>query len=240
MSPSTMRAVAIERPGGPDVLQVVERPRPVPGAGEVLIRVQAAGVNRPDVLQRKGAYAPPPGVSDLPGLEVAGTVEGGDLDGSGWTRGDRVCALVAGGGYARVVRCSRRTVPSGPARPVVCRGGGAARNVLHGLEQCVRSGAAGSRRVVAGPGRHQRHRRGGDPAGCGPRSRGLRDGGVGRQGAGLRSTRRASRHQLPHRRLRGGREGARRRDAASTSSSTWWPATMCRAKWAASPTTAGW
>jgi NADPH2:quinone reductase len=95
-----MRAVAIERPGGPDVLQVVERPRPIPGAGELLIRVQAAGVNRPDVLQRKGAYAPPPGVTDLPGLEVAGTVEGGDLDGSGWTRGDRLCALVAGGGYA--------------------------------------------------------------------------------------------------------------------------------------------
>jgi NADPH2:quinone reductase len=96
-----MRAVAIERPGGPDVLQEVERPRPNPGTGEVLIRVQAAGVNRPDVLQRKGAYAPPPGVSDLPGLEIAGIVEGGDLDGSGWRRGDRVCALVAGGGYAQ-------------------------------------------------------------------------------------------------------------------------------------------
>ncbi|HSQ10239.1 MAG TPA: NAD(P)H-quinone oxidoreductase [Burkholderiaceae bacterium] len=96
-----MRAVAIERPGGPDVLQEVERPRPIPGTGEMLIRVQAAGVNRPDVLQRKGAYAPPPGVSDLPGLEIAGIVEGGDLDGSGWTRGDRVCALVAGGGYAQ-------------------------------------------------------------------------------------------------------------------------------------------
>ena len=95
-----MRAVAIDRPGGPDVLQAVERPLPIPNAGEVLIRVQAAGVNRPDVLQRKGAYAPPPGVSELPGLEIAGTVEGGDLDGSGWTRGDRVCALVAGGGYA--------------------------------------------------------------------------------------------------------------------------------------------
>jgi NADPH2:quinone reductase len=101
MSEATMRAVAIERPGGPDVLQEVERPRPIPDTGQVLIRVQAAGVNRPDVLQRKGAYAPPPGVSDLPGLEIAGIVEGGDLDGSGWTRGDRVCALVAGGGYAQ-------------------------------------------------------------------------------------------------------------------------------------------
>lgn len=101
MSEPSMRAVAIERPGGPDVLKEVERARPIAGTGEVLIRVQAAGVNRPDVLQRKGAYAPPPGVSDLPGLEIAGTVEGGDLDSSGWTRGDRVCALVAGGGYAQ-------------------------------------------------------------------------------------------------------------------------------------------
>ena len=97
MSEPSMRAVAIERPGGPDVLKEVERARPIAGTGELLIRVQAAGVNRPDVLQRKGAYAPPPGVSDLPGLEVAGSVESGDLNGSGWTRGDRVCALVAGG-----------------------------------------------------------------------------------------------------------------------------------------------
>ena len=113
MSPDTMRAVAIERPGGPDVLQVVERPRPMPGAGELLIRVQAAGVNRPDVLQRKGAYAPPPGASDLPGLEVAGTVEGGELDGSAWKVGDRVCALVAGGGYAEWC-----VVPIGQCLPV--------------------------------------------------------------------------------------------------------------------------
>jgi NADPH2:quinone reductase len=96
----TMHAVEISRPGAPDVLMQVERPRPRPGAGEILIRVQAAGVNRPDVLQRKGAYAPPPGVTDLPGLEVAGTVEGGDLVGSGWSIGDGVCSLVAGGGYA--------------------------------------------------------------------------------------------------------------------------------------------
>lgn len=100
MKPATMRAVEIAAPGGPEVLREVKRPRPVAGPGELLIRVQAAGVNRPDVLQRKGAYAPPPGVSDLPGLEVAGTVEGGDLDGGGWQHGDRVCALVAGGGYA--------------------------------------------------------------------------------------------------------------------------------------------
>lgn len=95
-----MKAIEILRPGGPDMLQLAERPVPVPGAGEVLIRVQAAGVNRPDVLQRKGGYAPPPGASDLPGLEVAGTIEDGDLAGSGFAIGDPVCALVAGGGYA--------------------------------------------------------------------------------------------------------------------------------------------
>lgn len=95
-----MRAVEISTPGGPEVLKAVERPNPVPGAGEVLIKVSAAGVNRPDVFQRKGAYAPPPGASDLPGLEVAGEIVGGDAAAGGFKIGDRVCALVAGGGYA--------------------------------------------------------------------------------------------------------------------------------------------
>ncbi len=97
---NSMKAVEIIKPGGPEVLRLCERPRPQPGKGEALIRVFAAGVNRPDVLQRKGAYAPPPGASDLPGLEVAGAIEGGDLAGSGLSVGDSVCALVAGGGYA--------------------------------------------------------------------------------------------------------------------------------------------
>jgi len=95
-----MRAVEISKPGPPEVLRAVERKDPTPGAGEVRIRVAAAGVNRPDVLQRRGAYPPPPGASDLPGLEVAGEI---DMLGSGvseWHVGDRVCALLAGGGYA--------------------------------------------------------------------------------------------------------------------------------------------
>ncbi|MFN9140283.1 MAG: NAD(P)H-quinone oxidoreductase [Betaproteobacteria bacterium] len=95
-----MQAIEIAQPGGPEVLRLVERPRPAPACGELLIRVVAAGVNRPDVLQRRGAYSPPPGASDLPGLEVAGVVEDGDLDGSGLAKGDAVTALVAGGGYA--------------------------------------------------------------------------------------------------------------------------------------------
>src|SRR5206468_547087 len=95
-----MLAIEIREPGGPEVLVPADRPRPEPRAGEVLIKVRAAGVNRPDVMQRQGKYPPPPGASDIPGLEVAGTIE---LVGEGvarWRSGDRVCALVAGGGYA--------------------------------------------------------------------------------------------------------------------------------------------
>jgi len=96
-----MLAIEISSFGGPEVLVPVERPMPVPQAGEVLIRVAAAGVNRPDALQRRGGYAPPPGASDIPGLEVAGTIVDVLAGGSaGWRTGDQVCALVAGAGYA--------------------------------------------------------------------------------------------------------------------------------------------
>jgi len=95
-----MRAIEISKFGGPEVLQLTERPEPQAGVGEVLIRVHAAGINRPDVLQRMGFYPVPPGASDLPGLEVAGEIVGGDLAGSDFKIGDRVCALVQGGGYA--------------------------------------------------------------------------------------------------------------------------------------------
>ncbi|MBB5367036.1 MULTISPECIES: NAD(P)H-quinone oxidoreductase [unclassified Janthinobacterium] len=95
-----MRAVAITEPGPADVLQVSERATPQLKAGELLIKVQAAGINRPDVLQRLGKYAPPAGASDLPGLEVAGEIVDGDLAGTPFKLGDLVCALVQGGGYA--------------------------------------------------------------------------------------------------------------------------------------------
>jgi NADPH2:quinone reductase len=95
-----MRAIEITQPGPPDVLQPCERPLPVLKAGEVLIRVIAAGVNRPDVFQRLGQYPVPPGASDLPGLEVAGEIVDGELGDSGFRKGDLVCALVQGGGYA--------------------------------------------------------------------------------------------------------------------------------------------
>lgn len=111
-----MRAIEIASPGGPEVLRPCERPDPVPHAGELLIQVQASGVNRPDVLQRKGLYPMPPGVSDLPGLEVAGTVVAGapeDLAAAGLAIGDPVCALVAGGGYAELC-----VAPAGQCLPV--------------------------------------------------------------------------------------------------------------------------
>ena len=111
-----MQAVEISSFGAPEVLRLAERPAPVPGAGEVLIRVRASGVNRPDVLQRSGSYPPPPGASDLPGLEVAGVIEAGDaaaMAQAGFRIGDRVCALVAGGGYAELC-----VAPVGQCLPV--------------------------------------------------------------------------------------------------------------------------
>jgi putative PIG3 family NAD(P)H quinone oxidoreductase len=99
-----LTCIEIAAPGLPEVLRPVERPDPIPAAGEVLIRVAAAGVNRPDVIQRQGFYPPPPGASDIPGLEVAGIIESiaDDVaeDITGWRVGDAVCALVSGGGYA--------------------------------------------------------------------------------------------------------------------------------------------
>ena len=111
-----MKAIEITAFGAPDVLSQCERAMPVPGIGELLIRVAASGVNRPDVLQRTGHYPVPPGASDIPGLEVAGTIEQGDEEAlvrSGFKLGDHVCALVAGGGYAEYC-----VAPMGQCLPV--------------------------------------------------------------------------------------------------------------------------
>jgi NADPH:quinone reductase len=111
-----MKAIEITQFGAPEVLRAAVRPDPVAGAGEVLIRVAASGVNRPDVLQRKGMYPVPPGASDLPGLEVAGVIVSGDaaaMSEAGLKPGDRVCALVAGGGYAELC-----VAPAGQCLPV--------------------------------------------------------------------------------------------------------------------------
>jgi putative PIG3 family NAD(P)H quinone oxidoreductase len=98
--PKTMRAIAISEPGGPEVLVLEDRPIPVPSEGEILIAVAAAGVNRPDVMQRKGHYPPPPGAPDIPGLEVSGVVARLGRGVERWKEGDQVVALVPGGGYA--------------------------------------------------------------------------------------------------------------------------------------------
>src|SRR5476651_163829 len=98
--PNSMKVVEIVDPGPNGVLRMATRPLPVPAAGEILIHVEAAGVSRPDSLQRRGQHPPPPGVSDVPGLEVAGTVAALGPNVSRWKIGDAVCALLAGGGYA--------------------------------------------------------------------------------------------------------------------------------------------
>ena len=111
--PQTMIAIDPAAPGGPEVLQPVTRPVPVAGPGEVMVKVAAAGVNRPDVLQRLGLYPMPPGVPTIPGLEIAGTVVAVGSEVTRWRVGDAVCALVAGGGYAEYC-----TAPAGQCLPV--------------------------------------------------------------------------------------------------------------------------
>jgi len=108
-----MKAIIITQPGGPEVLQIAERPIPAYSPDEVLVKVTAAGVNRPDVAQRKGHYPAPPGASDIPGLEIAGIVEEVGADVKRWKKGDKVCALVTGGGYAEY--CN---VPQGQCLPI--------------------------------------------------------------------------------------------------------------------------
>jgi len=111
--PATMTAIEIAEPGGPDVLRTTERPTPVPGAGQVLVAIEAAGVNRPDAMQREGSYPSPPGASDIPGLEVCGRIVAHGPGASRWPLGTQVTALVSGGGYAQFC-----TVPELQALPM--------------------------------------------------------------------------------------------------------------------------
>ncbi|MFJ3002526.1 NAD(P)H-quinone oxidoreductase [Serratia liquefaciens] len=114
--PSTMKAIEISQPGEPEVLVVAQRPLPSLQQGEILVKVAAAGVNRPDVLQRRGQYAPPPGASDIPGLEIAGVVVATGVGVQNYAVGDSVCALIAGGGYAeycKVHESNALPVPKG-------------------------------------------------------------------------------------------------------------------------------
>ena len=103
MNAETMRAVLVDAPGGPEQLRLGEHPKPAPGAGELLVRVRATALNRADLLQREGKYPPPEGATPILGLEMAGTIEAVGPDVQGWSEGDRVCALLDGGGYAEYV-----------------------------------------------------------------------------------------------------------------------------------------
>jgi NADPH:quinone reductase len=118
--PTHMTAIVIRSPGGPDVLVPQERPVPVPGAREVLVKVAAAGVNRPDVMQRKGLYPPPPGASDIPGLEIAGEVVALGPGVERWKAGDKVMGLVVGGGYAQFCPVHEsHALPLPPSRSLI-------------------------------------------------------------------------------------------------------------------------
>jgi putative PIG3 family NAD(P)H quinone oxidoreductase len=109
-----MRAIEIPEPGGPEALKLIDRPIPEPAADEVLIKVTAAGVNRPDAMQRAGNYPPPPGASDIPGLEVSGTIASVGEQVTRWVEGEKVCALITGGGYAEYVVANDHCVLPAP------------------------------------------------------------------------------------------------------------------------------
>ena len=202
-----MIAIEIRAPGGPEVLVAVERPTPVPADGEVLIKVAAAGVNRPDIFQRLGRYPPPPGASDIPGLEVAGTIEQRGAQVRNWRVGDEVCALVAGGGYAEY--CA---APAPQCLPVPRRLDVVAAAAIPETFFTVWTNVFERGRLQAGESLLVH----GGSSGIGTtaiqlaRARGVarvRDGGIGGEVRGLRAPRRRARHQLPRGRLR--RRGAR-------------------------------
>ena len=200
----------------------MERPDPAPGAGEVLIRVAAAGVNRPDVMQRRGMYPPPPGASDIPGLEVAGTIAQVGAGVTSWKEGDAVCALVAGGGYAsQCVAPAPQCLPI-PARARRHHGCGDPGNVLHRVDQRVRPRASSGRRGGAVSRRVGRHRHDGDSTGVGARVACLCHRRLGREMPRLRSARRRARDQLPDDGLcRGDRLGDRAVVASISFSTSW-------------------
>ena len=170
-----MKAVEISAPGAPEVLKPTERPVPQPQKNEVLVKVAAAGVNGPDIMQRKGLYPAPPGASDLPGLEVSGEVVAVGDDVKRWKVGDKVAALTNGGGYARVLRRRRAAVPADPERRRHQGRRRTARDVLHRLEQRLHRRGAQGRRDVPRARRRRRHRHDGDPARQGVRRESDRD-----------------------------------------------------------------
>ena len=210
--PARMTAIAIRAPGGPEMLVPEERPVPAPGPGEILVKVAAAGVNRPDVRQRQGNYPPPKGATDIPGLEIAGEVAALGPDVKRWKLGDKVCALVVGGGYAQYCLAYETARAAGAAGAFDDRGGGHSGDVLHLLAEHVHARRRQERRLGAGARRHLGHRHHRDHAGQGVRRQGHHHRGLGGEMRGGEEARRRRRGQLQDRGLRRGRP--RRRPAA--------------------------
>jgi hypothetical protein len=153
--PATMSAVAIAAPGGPEVLKATELPTPKPAAGQLLVKVAAAGVNRPDVAQRMGVYPPPPGHSPLPGLEIAGEVVEAGPETTRWKPGDKVCALVNGGGYAAYCIAEETSTLPIPAGCDMVRAAALPETFFTVWNNVFERGALAA---VPGARRHQRHR----------------------------------------------------------------------------------
>ena len=201
MLPETMTVIEAKGHGGPEVLVPGTRPVPVPGAGEVLIAVKAAGVNRPDVLQRQGLYPPPKGASDLLG-HGGRRARGGARSWRHAVQGRR-CRVRAHQwrGLCGILRGAGSDDLAGAARIVVCRGSGAAGNRVHRVAQRVRARRPQARRMAARAWRRERHRHHRHPDGPAVRRQGDGDRRQRREGAGLRGARRGPRHQLSRARI---------------------------------------
>ena len=183
--PAQMTAIAIRAPGGPDMLVPEQRPVPQPGEGEVLVKVAAAGVNRPDVMQRLGLYPPPKGATDIPGLEIAGEVVALGAGVTRWKLGDQVMALVVGGGYAEYCPAHESHALPVPAGLTLDRSGRDPGDLLHRLAQRLRARPAQGRRDAAGARRLVRHRHHRDPARQGVRRARDHHRGLGGEMRGL-------------------------------------------------------
>ena len=192
---------------------------PRAGANDVLVRVEAAGVNRPDIMQRLGKYPPPPGASDLLGLELAGTVERVGASVTRWRSGDRICALVAGGGYAEYCVVPEPQACRFPPASIASTPRLLPETFFTVWTNLFQRARLRGRRARPDPRRHQRHRHDRDPAGARVRRQRDRHRRISREVRGLRKPRRDG-DQLPHHRLRRGGPRTDPRAAASTSSST--------------------
>ena len=209
--PARMTAIAIRAPGGPEMLVPEERPVPAPGPGEILVKVAAAGVNRPDVRQRQGTYPPPKGATDIPGLEIAGEVAAlgagrealeGRRQGLRARGRRRLCGILPG---------LRAACAAGAACAFDGRGRGHSGDVLHLLAEHVHARRRQQRRLGAGARRHLRHRHDRDHAGQGVRRQGHHHRGLGGEMRGGQEARRRCRGQLQDRRLRRDDQGGDRR-----------------------------